>query len=54
MFSLFNWAKSIFATENYQTEIERFIVSKNPKSIAEIDYWAREYTYNLKRGSYIC
>ena len=50
MFLLFKWAKSIIAPTNYQTEIEKFIVSKNPKSVADIDHWAREYTYSTIKG----
>ena len=27
----------------YQTNLDAYIASKNPTSVAEVDYWTREY-----------
>jgi hypothetical protein len=35
-----------FLTPRPQSGIEAFIASKNPKSVAEIEYWARVYDQN--------
>jgi hypothetical protein len=35
---LINWL-----TPSSQSQLERFIVSKNPTNAAEVEYWTREY-----------
>lgn len=45
---LIKWIKSLFATPSYQDCVDRFINSKQPKTVAEVDYWIREY--NQARG----
>jgi hypothetical protein len=35
-----------FLTPRPQSGIEAFIASKNPKSVAEIEFWARVYDQN--------
>jgi hypothetical protein len=30
-------------SHNYGTHIEQYIVSKNIKSISDVEYWSREY-----------
>jgi hypothetical protein len=35
--------ETIFGKLPKQTEIDTFVASKNPQSIAEAEHWAREY-----------
>lgn len=30
---------------NEQSELDRFILSKNPTNTAELEYWIEQYTY---------
>lgn len=30
----------------YKSDIEEFIVSKNPQSTADVEHWMKEYTYH--------
>lgn len=37
---------------SYQSDLERFILSKNPSSVAEIEHWSRIYDLHQKGGIY--
>lgn len=38
--------------ETRQSDVERFIVSRNPSSVAEVEYWARIFDRTGGRGYY--
>lgn len=39
---------------DYQTEIESYILSKQPTSVAEIDFWTRQYEFNkFSKGGWL-
>jgi hypothetical protein len=40
---LLNWIKSLFIEVSYQDNIEQFVLSKNPTTTAEVEYWIRKY-----------
>ena len=35
---------------NYQTELDQFITSKNPTTMAEVEYWIREFCRSHRYG----
>lgn len=35
--------KSLFTSNYYSTDLERFIVSKSPNNTYEVEYWAKEF-----------
>ena len=35
-----------FTSNSEQSQLERFIISKNPTNAAEVEYWTREYEQN--------
>lgn len=37
---------------SYQSDLERFIISKSPTSVAEIEHWAKIYDLRQKGGIY--
>lgn len=37
---------SLFSTPSQQAQLEKYIISKNPTSAAEVDYWTRRYEAN--------
>ena len=39
--SITNWLKV-----NPQSELEEYIVSKNPTNPAEVDFWTKQYEHN--------
>lgn len=43
--SLIERLRAIFST-TYKSEIEEFIVSKNPQSASDVEHWLRHYTYH--------
>lgn len=37
---------------SYRTDLERFILSKNPTSVTEIEHWTKIYDLHQKGGIY--
>lgn len=37
---------------SYQSDLERFIVSKNPTSVAEIEHWTKVFDLRQRGGFY--
>jgi hypothetical protein len=42
---IFNWLTKSYG---YQDSLDSYLVTKNPKSAAEVDYWIRQYDFNKK------
>ena len=40
---ILNWIKNLFQDTNYSTRIERYVASKMPNSVAEVEYWTKVY-----------
>lgn len=36
--------------QQYQSDIEEFINSKDPKSAADVEHWMQEYTYHNNKN----
>lgn len=36
-------------TFNHKTDIEKYILSKNPKTAADVEHWLQQYTYQNNR-----
>jgi hypothetical protein len=36
----------MFPKQNYQSNLEQYIVSKNPTNASEVEYWQRDYEQN--------
>ena len=50
--TIYNWLGVNQAA--HISECERFILSKNPKTLADIEYWSRAYDRrNLKGGLHV-
>ena len=47
------WIKSLFKEASYQDNIEAYILSKHPKSAAEIELWIRHYNHNSAGRNFI-
>ena len=47
------WIKSLFTERSYQDSVETFVVSKQPKSTAEVEMWVRYYDQNLRDRSFV-
>jgi len=47
------WIKSLFKDTSYQDNVESYILSKQPKSAAEIEFWIRHYDYQTSRRNFI-
>ena len=45
---ILQWIKSLFSGMSYQGTLERFVASKHPQNIAEVEYWVRHYDYHRK------
>jgi hypothetical protein len=35
---------------NYQTELDQFITSKNPTTMAEVEHWIRQFNRSHRYG----
>jgi hypothetical protein len=42
----------VFSTTSYQSDLERFIVSKHPTSVAEIEHWTKVFDLHQRGGFY--
>jgi|688.fasta_scaffold1567119_1 hypothetical protein len=40
---LLEWITSLFDQRLYQTGVERYVASKHPTNVAEVEYWIRRY-----------
>ena len=50
---LLNYLKQLVKTakpQNYGSSLEAYIVSKNPQSIYDVEYWTRQYDKQSKEG----
>lgn len=43
------FAKKQFSI-NYNTEVDRYIASKNPLTVADVEHWEKEYTRKQNQG----
>lgn len=34
--------------DQYKSDVEKFISSKNPKTTSDVEYWLQQYTYSGK------
>ena len=44
--------QGVVTKSSRQSQIERFIISKNPSTVAEVEYWARFFDRNGGRYGY--
>jgi hypothetical protein len=42
--------KSLFTSPSYQDSVEYYVISKQPKSTAEVEYWVQHYNYHKHNG----
>jgi hypothetical protein len=48
---ILQWITSLFHTQSYQDNIERYVASKQPKSVSDIEYWVKNHQYQQGRRS---
>lgn len=46
----FNKMFDMQKSSTYGSELEQYIVSKRPQSVAEIDHWTRQFDREQQRG----
>jgi hypothetical protein len=47
------WINSLFKEVSYQENIEAYVLSKHPKSAAEIELWIRHYNHHSAGRNFI-
>ena len=47
------WFKTVFAADTYTSTIDAYILSKNPTTAAEVDYWIKSYDQRNMQGAYL-
>jgi len=35
---------------NYSSEVDRYVTSKNPQTVAEVEHWEKEYSRKQTQG----
>lgn len=50
MFILLNKALDSLFGDNHGSEVEQYIISKNPKNAGDVEYWLQQYTYSTNRN----
>jgi hypothetical protein len=44
------WITSLFDTPSYGQRMEKYITSKNPTNIADVEYWASSFERGVQKG----
>ena len=47
---MLKWIKSLFTAPTYQDSVEYYVMSKQPKTTAEVEYWIRHFEQNTRNG----
>lgn len=47
------WIKSLFTERSYHDSVETFVISKQPKSTAEVELWVRYYDQHVRDRGFI-
>jgi hypothetical protein len=47
---LLNLIKSLFSEKAHQANLDAFISSKQPTSVAEVEHWIRIYDHSTAKG----
>lgn len=53
MLSLLERLAEMFPKQHYQSELDRYISSKNPSNAADVEHWTKEYEYRASGRNYI-
>lgn len=48
MFVLLSKAFQSLFSKSHCSEVERYIVSKNPQNAGDVEYWLQQYTYSTR------
>lgn len=47
---MLKFLKSLFDTAQTSSVIEKYIASKNPLTVADVEHWEKEYTRKQNQG----
>ena len=47
------WFSTVFAPASTASSIDAYITSKNPTTVAEVDYWIRSYDLRALRKTHL-
>jgi hypothetical protein len=50
MKTFLKWITSLFDTPSYGQRMEKYITSKNPTNIADVEYWASSFERGVQKG----
>lgn len=53
MLRLMERLAEMFPKQHYQSEIERFIASKHPKSTADVEHYSKEFEHRISSKNFI-
>ncbi len=45
--------KRLFSPITYSSELESYIVSKNPQNAADVEHFERQFNYKITQGKFI-
>ena len=45
--------KRLFSLTTYSSELEGYIVSRNPKNAADVEHFTKEFEYKISQGKFI-
>jgi hypothetical protein len=48
--TLLKWIKNLFGGSTYQAELDKFVSSKHPTTVSEVEHWIRHYDQRSLRG----
>jgi hypothetical protein len=50
MKTFLKWITSLFDAPSYGQRMEKYITSKNPTNIADVEYWASTFERGVQKG----
>jgi len=50
MKTFLKWITSLFEAPSYGQRMEKYIASKNPTNIADVEYWASTFDRGVQKG----
>ena len=50
MYAMLQRLAEMFPKQNYHTRLERYLASKNVKSISDVEHWAKQFEQKSDRG----
>ncbi len=53
MLGILERLSEMFPAQHYQSELDRYITARNPKSAADVEHFTKEFEHKISQGKII-